>query len=156
MTKKKTTEEPKLFDFIKMISQTKEIPEFDEHFEKNYSQFVVNRFFSLFQENSAILANEMNKGKDIPSKQHFLFLHSVIRKSSRFTKWPKKIEDKKINFLMEVYEYSFQKAKSCSDLINDDQIKELEAMFYEGGVGNKGKAKTNKSSNPKRTKRGKK
>ncbi len=43
MTEGDRMSEPGLFDYIKMLNQSKEIPEFDEHFEKIYSTFMVNR-----------------------------------------------------------------------------------------------------------------
>lgn len=123
-----------LFDYINMISQTKEIPEFDAHFEKTYSPFVVNRFFSLFKDNSVIIANTLNRNCEISKKNHFLFLHSMIRRSKRFSKWPKKNNNERINFLMEVFNYSHKRAKEASMLITDEQITELHKADFKGGI----------------------
>jgi hypothetical protein len=120
---------PQLFDYIKMISTTKEIPEFDEHFEKTYVPFIVNRFFSLFNGNAAVIANEANSFSSVPKKLHFMFLHNLIRKGKRYSKWPKMEKDGKILFLMEVYNYNYRKAREICNLISEKQMEELRKIY---------------------------
>lgn len=125
--------EPGLFDYIKMISWTKEIPEFDAHFEKVYTPFVVNRFFSLFQGNDVIIANALNKNYGMSKTNHFLFLHGMIRKSKRFSKWPKEQKDDRVKFIMEVYNYSYKRAKEANVLLSDEDLSEIREAMKKGG-----------------------
>jgi hypothetical protein len=123
-----------LFDYIKMISLTKEMPEFDEHFEKVYQPFLVNRFFSLCADNSVVIANLLNKNYEMSKKNHFLFLSTMIRKGKRYNKWPKKQTDERVKFIMEEYDYSYKRAKEASFLITDEQILEMRQAYDQGGT----------------------
>lgn len=127
-------EGPKLWDYIKMISQTKEIPEFDEHFEKTYEPFMVSRSFSLSGDNSVIVAQAINKSTKLSKKSHFLFLHGLVRRGKRFNKWPKQLKEKRILTIMEMFDYSYAKAKESSGFISDEDIKAFEDSKDTGGV----------------------
>ena len=124
-----------VFTYIKMIELTKEIPEFDAEFEKIYSPFMVNRYFSLHKDESVLIANAINKNYNMSKRLHFLFMHSMIRKGKRpYSKWPKRPADAKIQFIMEEYNYSYRRAKEASVFITDDQITEMKAAKSTGGV----------------------
>lgn len=127
-------EEPKLFDYIKMISQTKEIPDFDEHFRKTYNQFMVNRFFSLCGGNECCIASVLNKNYGMSNKSHFMFLHTLIRKGKRYTKWPKQMKDAKVKALMDIYQYSYKRASEVVQFISDDQLADILSAKSTGGV----------------------
>lgn len=124
-----------LFDYIKMISYTKKIPEFDEEFQKNYAPFMVNRFFSLFRDSSVVIANLLNKNYGMTKENHFIFLHGMIRKGNRFYKgkWPKRAEDVDIFLVMEEYNYSYKRAVEIMPLITDKQLTEMRAARDTGG-----------------------
>lgn len=122
-----------VFDYIKMLSTTKKIPEFDEHFNKKYSPFLVNRFFSLHNGSTTMIVNELNK-YNMSKEQHFMFLYHTIRKGNRWSKWPKRLSSNKIKKIQEVFNYSEQKAKAASEIISDKQMKEIDEIFYKGGV----------------------
>jgi len=128
--------EPKFFDYVKMISQTKEIPEFDAHFEKEYNPFIINRFFSLMSDTSLLVANAINKNYGMSKKNHFLFLHGMVRKGKRFHrgKWPKMPKNKRIEFLMDEYDYSHKRATEASRLITDEQIIKMKEAKQQGGA----------------------
>jgi hypothetical protein len=121
---------------MKMLSYTKKIPEFDDEFEKNYSPFMVNRFFSLFRDSSVVVANMLNKNYGISKKDHFLFLHGMIRKGNRIHKgkWPKKAKDADIEMIMEEYNYSYKRAVEVSNLITKEQLTEMQTDRYKGGA----------------------
>jgi len=124
-----------MFDYIKMITTTKEMPEFDDHFEKTYNPFMTNRALSLFGDNSVVIANAVNKNYGMSKKNHFLFLHSMVRKGKRKnSKWPKFIKEDKISFIMEEYNYSYKRAKEASVLISDEQLLEMRKSKQQGGV----------------------
>ena len=136
-----------LWDFVNMITTTKEIPEFDENFDKVYSPFVVNRFFSFTGENSIIIVNEINKTPGLGKREHFIFLHAAIRKSKRRSSWVKQAKDERLALLSDVYECSIEKAKTFSDLLSPDQMLVIEDIVYKGGV--KGAAKGSSKGLPK-------
>lgn len=134
-----------IWDYINMISSSKEVPSFDEEFNKVYNPFVVNRFFSLSGEANIVVVNEINKMPALGKREHFLFLHSIIPKSKRRYKWPKRKKDEKLILIMEVFQCSYDKAKLFADLITDEQFMELHASTYKGGAENvKSRRKTKK------------
>jgi hypothetical protein len=126
--------ESNIWNYIKMISETKEIPEFDDTFEKLYNQFVVNRAMSLYGDTSVLIANMINTSSKMTNKNHFLFLHAMIRKGKRWSKWPKKTSDSKIDFIMEEFNYSKAKAKEVVNLITDMDIKSMKKDKDTGGA----------------------
>ena len=123
-----------IWDYINMISSSKEFPDFNEEFNKVYSPFVVNRFFSLTGEANIIIINEINKMPQIGKKEHFLFLHSVIPKSRRRNSWPKRKKDEKIELLMEVFQCKYENAKSFVDLIKEEDYTKIVALTDKGGA----------------------
>lgn len=131
---KQSSESKTIWDYINMISSSKEIPSFDEEFNKVYSPFVVNRFFSLTGEANIIIINEINKSPQIGKKEHFLFLHSVIPKSRRRNSWPKRKKDEKIELLMEVFKCKYENAKSFVDLIKEEDYTKIVALTDKGGA----------------------
>ena len=122
-----------IWDYVNMISSTKEIPAFDEEFHKVYNPFLVNRSFSLTGEANIVLVNEINKGS-ITKENHFLFMRSIIPKSRRRNTWPKRKTEEKVKILMEMFECSYPKAKSFADLIPDDKIEEYLKRKDTGGA----------------------
>jgi len=131
-----------LWTYISMITTTKEIPEFDEHFEKVYSPFMVNRFFSFLGESSMVIVNEINETPGLGKREHFIFLHAAIRKSKRRSKWEKQPKDEKVKLLSDVYECSVEKAKTFADLISDEQMSTIHDLVFKGGVQSTRRSKT--------------
>lgn len=124
-----------LFDYIKMLSYTKKLPEFDEEFEKTYAPFMVNRFFSLFRDSSVVVANLLNRNYGMTKQNHFLFLHGMIRKGNRIHKgkWPKRPKDADIELVMDEFEYSYKRAVEVMCLITDEQLTKMREARDTGG-----------------------
>lgn len=133
---KPKSEGPGLFDYIKMLSQTKEVPEFDEHFEKTYNQYVTNMYFSLYQD-TAMLANELQMMcTEMTNRVHFLFYHRMIPKRKReWVQWykPEAITPK-LEMIMDVYNYNRVKAQTALALLTKNDIKILNTMQIKGGL----------------------
>lgn len=133
---KPKSEGPGLFDYIKMLSQTKEVPAFDEHFEKTYNQYVTNMYFSLYQD-TAMLANELQvRCSEMSNRLHFLFLHKMVPKRKReWVQWykPEAITPK-LELIMDVYNYNRVKAQTALGLLRKNDLKELNNMQFKGGL----------------------
>ena len=104
----------------------------DDETEKAYSPFMVNRGLSYFQD-TVLLANEMNKAAHISNRMQYDFLRTAIRPRKRFSKWMKKTSQDRIEVIKEYYGYSDTKAEAISDLITDENIKEMKAYLSKGG-----------------------
>ena len=108
---------------------------YDEEFDKLYSIFLTNRFFS-YHLDTLFMANQMNR---IPSfsynktdntqiqKAHYLAMLNLVRKRKRFGGWYKdSIERKnKIDVICEYYDMSNEKAKYVLDILSDDEIQNI-------------------------------
>ena len=123
------------FDFVNSINYTKEdlLDCDDRDREKDYVPFIVNRQLSYFSDTVA-MANEMNINHHIDEKLQYDFLRSLVRKRKRYSKWDKNNTTEKIEAIKEFYGYSYDKAESVSDLINNEQLKEIQSILSKGGI----------------------
>lgn len=107
--------------------------------EKLYPRFPVSRSLS-YSMDAILLVNELNiRGltqHDITNKMHYEFLLHVLPKKKRYGKWekPEITDDAKV--LMEVYGYSFEKAKEAASVLTKDQIEKLKSSLSKGGADN--------------------
>lgn len=120
------------FDFLNAINYTKEDLMLDPDNEKKYAAFLVNRGLSYFND-TALLANEMNRYHQLDHKLQFDFLRGIVRKRKRFSKWNKAQQEGKIEAIKEYYGYSTEKAVSVADLISDEQYERLTRVLRKGG-----------------------
>jgi len=104
----------------------------DDEAEKGYSQFMIGRGLSQFQD-CVLLANEMNISPGVDNRMHYDFLRTAVRSRKRFSKWAKKDTPARIEVIKEYYGYSDEKAQSVSDLISDDDIKQMKSYLSKGG-----------------------
>ena len=126
------------FDYIASITHKKTDLMIDEEAEKSYSQFMVSRGLSQFQD-CVLLANEMNINPTVDNRMHYDFLRTAVRSRKRFSKWAKKDTPTRIEIIKEYYGYSDEKAQSVCDLISDATLEEMKSYLSKGG----------KSGNPK-------
>ena len=120
------------FDWLNSINHKKEDIMFDDEAEKGYSQFMVARGLSYFQD-TVLLANEMNIAPGIDNRMHYDFLRTAVRPRKRFSKWMKKTVADKNEVIKEYYGYSDAKAESVADLISDEDVKHMKAVLSKGG-----------------------
>jgi hypothetical protein len=120
------------FDFLNSINHKKEDIMVDDEAEKGYSQFMVARGLSYFND-TVLLANEMNIVPGIDNRMHYDFLRTAVRSRKRFSKWMKKTVPSKNEVIKEYYGYSDAKAESVADLISDEDIKHMKAVLSTGG-----------------------
>ena len=120
------------FQYIASINNTKKDLMVDDETEAAYSPFMVNRGLSYFAD-TVLFANEMNKASHISNRMQYDFLRTAIRQRKRFSKWMKKTSQARIEVIKEYYGYSDAKAEAISDMIGDDDIKEMQAYLSKGG-----------------------
>ena len=108
------------FDIAKDLSSFKKRLITSEN-EKDYSPFMVNRFFSYFPD-TIFYANDMNMNSGLDSLlQHDYYLRGV-RKDQRYSKWTKKTKNDKIEAIQKYYGYGLEEAKEASKILNKKQI----------------------------------
>ena len=101
------------FTFINSINDHKEI-----EVTKDYSQYLTNRFFSLFQD-TILIANHVNNMSRIDNYSNYKYYLNLISKRKRFTNWPKGSDPELINIIAEFYNFSMDKALDAMKILSD-------------------------------------
>jgi hypothetical protein len=127
-----------VFDIIENISSHNEVMFSKEQIEQYYNQYLVVGFFSKF-EDTVFLSNEANTFlKPMEKWEHYLFMHSLVRKRYRKVKNKKKDtqNEEKLSLVMEYYEVSKERAKDFLPLLTDINIEEIKTSLYgeRGGI----------------------
>jgi len=95
---------------------------------REYNSFIVNRGLSLYEDTIAY-AQQMNLRPDIPAEAQYHFLHGLVSKKRRFSKWPKmditKLDKDLYDVLQDKYRYSLEKCIEISRILSDEQKKTL-------------------------------
>jgi len=123
----------KLFDYLKRLTNKELLEESQEQFEKDYSPYMVNRFFSC-DKRLLMVAKEMNRS-GITKQMHFDFLDTVVPKKRKFLKYNlKKAKlDKERQYISEFYQVNAQRAKEYYRLMSEDDMQEIINFFEKRG-----------------------
>ena len=123
----------KLGDFLTAINKNKKpLMDEDEHAEKEYPAFPINRTLSYFPD-TVLYANEMNQRHIVDSKLQFDYLRCAIRPKSRFSRWHKTSSEENVEIIKKAFGYSNQRAMEVVDILTDDQIAEIKRGISTGG-----------------------
>ena len=120
------------FDYLNSINTSKKNVITDDITEKAYNSFMVNRSLSYFND-TAILANEMNRYHHLDNKLQFDFLINMVRKRKRFSKWIKPQIESDVEAVKKYYGYSNEKARQILSLLSPEQINGLKKKVNKGG-----------------------
>lgn len=120
------------FEFVNSINSTKKDIMIDDLAEKGYAPYMVNKSLSYFND-TALMANEMNRLYHLDSKLQYHFLINIVRKRKRFSKWNKPELVNDVEVVKEYYGYSNDKARQVLPLLTSDQIKILREKVSKGG-----------------------
>ena len=122
------------FDYVNQILQGKKNLIVDEITEKEYNPFLVNRSLSMNYD-TVLLANEMNQRPNLDLDLQYDFLRLAVTKKKRYSKWVKKetaTED--ILAVSKYYNYSLSNAEKALELLTEDQLIEIKAKLFTGGL----------------------
>jgi len=124
-----------LFDYIKRLTNKKPIDETQDAFEKDYSPYMINRFFACDRK-LLMLAKEMNQST-ISKQMHFDFLDTVIPKSNKYISYnmKKTKADKDIQYICDFYLVNIEVAKSYYKILKHDksEMKKITDYFEKRG-----------------------
>lgn len=127
-----------VFDIINNISSNNDVVFSRDEIEQHYNPYLVVDFFSKF-EDTVFIANESNTFVTPMGKwEHYLFLHSLVRKRFRRfrkTKKTKGLEDD-LQAIMTYYDVSKEKAIDMLPLLSNINIEEIKTSLAEqrGGI----------------------
>lgn len=123
------------FDYVNEILQGKKNLIVDEHTEKAYEPFLVNRALS-YHFDCIMFANEMNRRPFVDKKLQNDFLINTVRSRKRpFNKWVKAEKSEDIACIKTFYGLSTAKAQEALSLLNEEQLQQLKEKTAEGGLG---------------------
>ena len=120
------------FEFVNSLTYTKN-DIMDEHNEKEYAPFLVNRSLSYHQD-CVLYANEMNERFDVSHKLQYHYLLNTIRKRKRFAKWSKPELADDLKVVMDYYKVSREKAEEYCKILKQKDIGVLKIRMNKGGV----------------------
>ena len=123
-----------LKDYLKAINVSKEplMDTEDEHWEKKYPSFIINKCLAPFQD-TLLLVNEINQYHHLDKKLQFDFLLNSLRPRQRFTPWMKAKKLKNLEYVKEFYGYNNEKARAALTILNDEQIATIKEKVKKGG-----------------------
>jgi hypothetical protein len=126
---------PDLFkDIVPSILQTKQNVLVEEHDEKDYNSYIVNRALS-YHLDCVPYANQINQVHFVDKKLQYHYLLNSIRQMKRkFQPWQKSEEDKNLACVKEYFGYSDSKAKEALRILSDEQIAYIKTKTDKGGV----------------------
>jgi hypothetical protein len=126
---------PDLFkDIVPSILQTKQNVLVEEHDEKDYNPYIVNRALS-YHLDCVPYANQINQVHFVDKKLQYHYLLNSIRQMKRkFQPWQKSEEDKNLACVKEYFGYSNSKAKEALRILSDEQIAYIKTKTDKGGV----------------------
>lgn len=128
------TEKVSPFDFVNAINKSKEnLFETRNYTESDYNKFIVNRAMSQYSD-TIFIANEANKIlNNIPNKSHFSFYRFIVPSKKRYSKWGKSDISKKVETIMQFYDYSLQRALEVESIFSEDDVKNMKEIMDTGG-----------------------
>lgn len=124
-----------VWDVINSINEKNRYMEINEENEAEYakSRYTIERFFSMFSD-TTLLANELNKiSRNINNREHYDFLYYAVPKRKRFSKWAKKVVDKRVSDLSQSLQISEHKMKDIISVLNTEEIDHLIKELEKGG-----------------------
>lgn len=115
-----------IWDVINDISIKK--PIWDKSIKKHYSQFMINRFFSCFEDIIEII--EEISQHEITDEQHYNFLCDTIPRSMYRSKFKMKPdEDKDTEILSKYYNINCKYAEEYLQLVDNSFVKEIKKQI---------------------------
>jgi len=122
-----------LSEILSSINHNKEniLRDRDEREEKQYAPYVINRCLSYFPD-TIFLVNSMNCIPNVDKRMHYEFLLTSVRKRKRFSKWLKKEQDIRLDWIKEYYNVSEKKAREYISFLTDEQIEDIKSRTTYG------------------------
>mgnify|MGYP006162024281 FL=1 len=121
-------------DYVPAISHNKKklMDTEDEHWEKNYNAYLINRNFSNYQD-TILYANEMNIHNTADKKLQFDYLLNSVRSRKRFSPWHKKTVHNDFDIVKEYYGYNNKKTEEALTILSDNDLDIIRSKLNKGG-----------------------
>ena len=113
------------FTFVNAVNDGKDIDITTE-----YSQYLMNRNFSMFQD-TILIANSANAMSNVNNEMHFKYLRKLISRRKRFSRWPKGNNAEVINMICAYFDFSMEKTLETLSILTDEQIEKIKEWYVE-------------------------
>jgi len=121
------------FDYVKSITTSKEdMLSNPENDPQQYVPYVVNKALSSFPD-CLFHANEMNMKHYLDRDMQYYYYLNSVRKSKRFAKWLKRVDDENLELVMKYFGYNRSKAKQALRILTTEQLEEIKNKMITGG-----------------------
>lgn len=126
-----------MFDYINSINTSKEnLMDDNVDAERKYPAYMVNKALGFFQDTISY-AQLMNQNSHLSNKMQYLFLLNTVRPAKRFTKWPKKFKDDRVDVIIDHYHCNEERALEILDLISEEDFVRIKKLTFKGGLNGK-------------------
>lgn len=112
-------DKPSPFMFVNAVNDGKDIP-----MNHEYSQYLMNRNFSMFQD-TIYIANQTNGMSNVTNEMHFKYLRNLVSRRKRYGRWPKGHSSEVINMISAYFDISMEKTLEALSILNDEQIEKI-------------------------------
>lgn len=120
------------FDILSSISENKKDLSNHERFDKDYSQYGINSYFSRFVD-TILQVNKLNHYSSIPKIAHYRYLLNTVKKKKRWDKDPKSNDDV-LKMVSLYYGFSLAKAAIAMRLLSEEQLNIIKQKLRKGGT----------------------
>lgn len=121
------------FDYVKSITTTKEdMLSNPENDPQQYVPYIVNKSLSSFPD-CLFFANEMNRYNSLDKDMQYHYYLNSIRKSKRFAKWLKRVDEENLDLVKKYFGYNNIKAKQALRILTTEQLEEIKNKMVTGG-----------------------
>lgn len=122
-----------VFDIVNNISNSRDELEFDSEVNKVYNQFIINLALSYYPD-TILIADELNKHKNITNQQHYAVLFHSVAKRKRFSKWVKSKKHDDLDLISRFYKMSNRKALEILPFHSDSDLMMIKSKLDTGGL----------------------
>jgi hypothetical protein len=113
------------FAFINAVNDGKDI-----EVTADYSQYLMNRNFSMFQD-TVLIANHANGMSNINNEMQFKYYRNLVSRRKRFARWPKGNSAEAINMISAYFDFSPEKTLEALSILTDEQIEQIKEWYAE-------------------------
>jgi len=113
------------FTFVNAVNDGKDVEITNE-----YSQYLMNRNFSMFQD-TILIANHANGMSNVNNELHFKYYRNLVSRRKRFARWPKGHSTEVINMISAYFDFSMEKTLEELSILTDEQIEKIKEWYAE-------------------------
>lgn len=134
-SKEESKKEDSIFlELLGSISENKNDLSSHERFEKDYSPYNINSYFSRFID-TVVIANLLNRYNIMSKKSHYRYLLNTVKKNRRREK-NSKSDTSNLDMVALYYDFSLPKAAKALAILSEENLNVIKQKLNKGGTRN--------------------